>query len=99
MTGGVADIVAGFGDDRLVDLDRPHAGKAAQLNFALSQVTADYVAYMDDDDAVFPEHLERLQAGPSPKMRSYFLFTDPLYHILRALCRIWHDYSGGMNVV
>ena len=79
----VADIVAGFGDDRLVYLDRPHAGKAAQLNFALSQVTADYVAYMDDDDAVFPEHLERLLFA-AERVNADFVYSDTYLTILDA---------------
>ena len=50
----VADIVADAGDSRIAYFNRPHLGKAAQLNFALAQTAAPYVAYMDDDDEVFP---------------------------------------------
>lgn len=77
----VADIVSGFGDPRLVHFDRPHAGKAAQLNFALDQVTADYVAYMDDDDEVFPEHLEKLLSAARDH-NADFVYSDTYLTLL-----------------
>lgn len=77
----VADIVAGFGDARIVYFDRPHAGKAAQLNFALTQVTAPYVAYMDDDDEVFPEHLEKLLSA-AERIGADFVYSDTYLTVL-----------------
>ena len=71
----VADIVGGFGDGRIVYFNRPHAGKAAQLNFALGQVTAPYVAYMDDDDDVFPDHLEKLVSA-AERVGADFVYSD-----------------------
>ena len=71
----VSDIVEGFGDGRLVYFNRPHAGKAAQLNFALARVTAPYVAYMDDDDIVFPEHLEKLLSAVE-RVGADFVYSD-----------------------
>lgn len=58
----VADLVAAFEDNRIVYFNRPHAGKAAQLNFLISEMNAEYISYMDDDDEVFSEHLEKLLA-------------------------------------
>lgn len=58
----VSDLINACHDERIVYFNRPHGGKAAQLNFALTQVTAPYITYMDDDDDVFPNHLERLMA-------------------------------------
>ena len=77
----VADIVAGFGDARIVYFNRPHAGKAAQLNFALAQVTAPYVAYMDDDDEVFPEHLEKLLSA-AERVGADFVYSDTYLTVL-----------------
>ena len=77
----VADIVAGFGDARIVYFNRPHAGKAAQLNFALAQVTAPYVAYMDDDDEVFPEHLEKLFSA-AERVGADFVYSDTYLTVL-----------------
>lgn len=79
----VEDVVAGFGDDRLVYFNRQHAGKAAQLNFALTQVTAPYVAYMDDDDVVFPEHLEKLLSA-AECVGADFVYSDTYLTILDA---------------
>lgn len=58
----VSDVVAEFADGRIEWHDRPHLGKAAALNFGLSRVRSKYVAYMDDDDIVFPDHLAGLVA-------------------------------------
>ena len=77
----VSDVVAGFKDDRIVSFNRPHAGKAAQLNFALGQVTAPYVAYMDDDDEVFPEHLEKL-LGAAERVGADFVYSDTYLTVL-----------------
>ena len=56
----VEDIVSGFADSRIEYHNRQHAGKAAQLNFALSLVESKYIGYLDDDDRVMPEHYELL---------------------------------------
>lgn len=77
----VADIIAECRDNRIVYFNRPHAGKAAQLNFALGQVTAPYVAYMDDDDDVFPEHLEKLLAA-AEHVGADFVYSDTYLTVL-----------------
>ena len=77
----VADVVALFADARIAYFDRPHAGKAAQLNFALGQVTAPYVAYMDDDDEVFPEHLEKLLSA-AERVGADFVYSDTYLTVL-----------------
>ena len=56
----VQDIVAGFSDSRMEYQNRQHAGKAAQLNYALSLVESKYIGYLDDDDRVMPQHYELL---------------------------------------
>ena len=77
----VADIVSGFGDGRIVYFNRPHGGKAAQLNFALSQATAPFIAYMDDDDDVFPEHLEKLLTA-AKRVGADFVYSDTYLTVL-----------------
>ena len=79
----VADVVSGFDDDRIVYFNRPHAGKAAQLNFALAQAQAPYIAYMDDDDDVFPEHLEKLLSA-AERVGADFVYSDTYLTILDA---------------
>lgn len=59
--GGEADIsgmVRGFGDRRIDYYDMPHRGKPAALNFAIGRGAAKYIAYLDDDDIWYPNHLE-----------------------------------------
>ena len=57
----VADIVSDFQDDRIRCWDRSqHMGKAACLNFALKRTRGEYVAYLDDDDIWYPNHLATL---------------------------------------
>lgn len=79
----VADVIDGFHDPRILYFNRPHAGKAAQLNYALGQVTAPYVSYMDDDDDVFPEHLERLLSA-TERVGADFVYSDTYLTILDA---------------
>ena len=58
----VSDVVAGFGDPRVECVSLPHRGKAAALNAGLALVRSKYVAYMDDDDLVYSDHLAELVA-------------------------------------
>ena len=71
----VSDVVAGVGDDRIEWHDRPHLGKAAALNFGLSLVRSKFVAYMDDDDIVYPDHLEGLVSFAERK-GAEFVYSD-----------------------
>lgn len=77
----VADIVAGFADERIVYFSRPHAGKPTQLNFALANSSAPYIAYMDDDDEVFPTHLETL-LRPVREVGADFVYSDTYLTLL-----------------
>lgn len=71
----VADLITACGDSRIEYFNRPHAGKAAQLNFALTHVTSAYVAYMDDDDEVFPSHLQDLMTAAEDE-KADFVYSD-----------------------
>ena len=71
----VADVIAELGDSRVEYFNRPHLGKAAQVNFALERVRGEYVTYMDDDDEVYPDHLEKLLAA-AEKLKSDFVYSD-----------------------
>jgi glycosyltransferase involved in cell wall biosynthesis/SAM-dependent methyltransferase len=57
----VDDIVLRSADTRirLVKLDANH-GKGHAINRAFSESGGDFIAYLDDDDIWFPDHLERL---------------------------------------
>lgn len=45
----------------IVEVDMHHEGAAATKNRGLAQVTTDWVAFLDDDDAMLPTHLMRLR--------------------------------------
>lgn len=54
----VRDIVESVNDERVFYFSRPHLGKSAALNFALSVSQSEFVAYLDDDDLFFENHLQ-----------------------------------------
>ena len=81
----VSDIVAGFGDSRIEWHDRPHLGKAAALNFGLGLVRSKYLAYMDDDDLVYPDHLAELVAL-AEREKAELVYSDTW--------AIWTDPDG-----
>jgi len=57
----VQDLVESFGDDRITYFNRTeNTGKAACLNFALECARGQYIAYLDDDDEWYPNHLSVL---------------------------------------
>ena len=71
----VSDVVTSFGDSRIEWHDRPHLGKAAALNYGLSLVNTKYIAYMDDDDIVYPNHLAELVALAEQE-KAEFVYSD-----------------------
>ena len=71
----VGGIVASFADPRIKYFNFPHRGKSATLNDLLKMVDTEYVAYMDDDDVLFPEHLETLYRA-AVEHGSGFVFSD-----------------------
>jgi hypothetical protein len=64
-TDDTAAVVAGFHDTRIrwFDLPKAHGFGYANRNVALRQATGTYIAFVADDDLVFPDHLERLAAS------------------------------------
>ncbi|QXE90910.1 glycosyltransferase [Geomonas subterranea] len=53
-------FVDSFNDGRIHYRAVPHQGKPAALNFAISCGTGKYIAYLDDDDVWYPNHLETM---------------------------------------
>ena len=82
----VADIVAGFGDPRIEYHALPHRGKGATLNAGLALVQSKYIAYMDDDDLVYPDHLEELVAF-AEREKAEFVYSDTW--------AVWIGLDGG----
>ncbi len=56
----VGDLVVAAADPRFELHEREHLGKAAQMNWAMGGVATKYVAYADDDDEIYANHLETL---------------------------------------
>lgn len=71
----VSDLIATYADPRIEYFNRPHLGKAAQLNFALGLVTSKYIGYMDDDDVALPEHFRCLYEAAEATGRE-FVYTN-----------------------
>lgn len=77
----VKDLVASFNDDRFrLRQRRENRGKAASLNEALAEARGRYVAYLDDDDRFYPDHLGRLVDALERETDAGAAYTD-LYRV------------------
>ena len=57
----VSDIINSHHDPRLIFINRKeNRGKSYSLNEALNRADGKYVAYLDDDDLYYPNHIETL---------------------------------------
>jgi GT2 family glycosyltransferase len=54
----VGEVVRVFEDQRIKYINSEHVGRSVALNLALSKASGKYLAYLDDDDVWYPEHLE-----------------------------------------
>jgi len=60
----VSDIIAELGDARIRYVLAPHhLGKSGAVNIGLMHSNSPLVGYMDDDDTLYPLHVEKLVAG------------------------------------
>jgi GT2 family glycosyltransferase len=71
-------IVESMGDNRVLYVDAPHVSKGHALNTAFSHSRGEFIAYLDDDDIWYANHLETivffLRNVPSVR----FAYTDAL---------------------
>jgi glycosyltransferase involved in cell wall biosynthesis len=78
----LTEIIEAPADARVHFLSIPRQGKAAALNHALKHGRAKYVAYLDDDDVWYPNHLQvAISAMCEGQIR--FLHTDAYEVFLR----------------
>ncbi len=82
----VSDIVNSFGDPRLIFINRKeNRGKAHSLNEALARAEGKYVAYLDDDDLYYPNHIETLLDALENKSDCQVAYSD-LYKVYCKVC-------------
>jgi len=93
--GGGADATHGieeFRDARIKYFSIPHQGKAAALNQAIAHGSAPYVAYLDDDDVWYSNHLAiAVEAMQGRNIR--FLHTDAHEVLVRNVGGLYREIS------
>jgi glycosyltransferase involved in cell wall biosynthesis len=86
----VSDIVNSFHDPRLVFINRKeNYGKAFSLNEALAQAEGKYVAYLDDDDLYYPNHIETLVDALENQTDCQAAYSD----FYKVYCKVSSDGS------
>ncbi|MHC4475135.1 MAG: glycosyltransferase [Planctomycetota bacterium] len=86
----VSDIVSGFDDQRVVLIDRKdNRGKAFSLNQALDRAKGKYVAYIDDDDLYYPNHVEALLEVLEGQTDCRVAYSD----LYKVCCKVLPDQS------
>ena len=86
----VSDIVNSFHDPRLTFINRKeNRGKPYSLNEALNRATGKYVAYLDDDDIYYPNHISTLVNALEFKTDCQVAYSD----FYKTYCRIASDGS------
>lgn len=86
----VSDIVESFYDSRIIFINRKeNYGKAFSLNEALKYAEGQYVAYLDDDDMYYPEHIETLVDVLENRTDCQVAYSD----LYKVYCRVSQDGS------
>ncbi len=81
----VSELVKSLNDDRLEFINRrENRGKAFSLNQALNQADGKYIAYLDDDDIYYPEHIETLVQALETQTGCQVAYSD----FYKVYCRI-----------
>ncbi len=84
----VSSIVNSFSDPRIIFINRKeNRGKAFSLNEALARAEGKYIAYLDDDDLYYPNHIETLVDVLENKTDCQVAYSD-LYEVC---CKIMPD--------
>jgi glycosyltransferase involved in cell wall biosynthesis len=84
----VSDVIRSCDDPRIVFINRKeNRGKAFSLNEALTRTQGKYVAYLDDDDLYYPNHIETLVEALENQTDCQVAYTD----LYKVYCRIMPD--------
>lgn len=71
----VKDIIEHFNDNRIKYSESSHKGKSHALNVGLHNIDSEFVTYLDDDDILYPLHLEIL-IKTALKSKNDFVYAD-----------------------
>ena len=71
----VKDIVDEFQDDRIKHIVTEHKGKSHGLNVGIANSSGEFIGYLDDDDILYPIHLEVLIKAASEGKKD-FVYCD-----------------------
>jgi len=86
----VGDIVNSFDDPRVIFINRKeNHGKASCLNEALSRAKGKYIAYIDDDDLYYPNHIETLVNVLENECDCQVAYSD----LYKTYCKVMPDGS------
>ena len=82
----VSDIVNSYNDPRILFINRKeNRGKAYSLNEALARAEGKYVAYLDDDDLYYPNHVSTLVNALENQTDCQVAYSD-LYKVYCKIC-------------
>ena len=86
----ISDLIDSFGDPRLIFINRKeNRGKPHSLNEALNRADGKYVAYLDDDDLYYPNHIETLLNALEYQTDCQVAYSD----FYKTYCRVSSDGS------
>ena len=71
----VADIINEFKDTRIKYITAEHKGKAHALNAGIRNSSGKFIGYLDDDDILYPIHLEVLVKAALEEKKD-FVYSD-----------------------
>ncbi len=84
----VSDTIDSFYDKRVTYINRKeNYGKAFSLNEALKKSDGKYIAYLDDDDIFYPNHVEILVDALENRTDCMAAYSD----LYKAYCRVSQD--------
>ncbi len=56
----ISDIVDSYNDKRIILINKKHTGQPDSINVGIENSSSKYIAYLDDDDIWYPNHLDKL---------------------------------------
>ncbi|MHC4616159.1 MAG: glycosyltransferase [Planctomycetota bacterium] len=84
----VSDIVTACGDPRIMLINRKdNRGKAFSLNEGLARAEGKYIAYIDDDDIYYPNHIATLVNVLEKQTDCQVAYSD----LYKVACRVMPD--------